>query len=225
MSRKPALSLPCLMLVTDRRLCWERSLLELVATAVDGGVSAVQLREKDLPAGEIWKLAGQLRDVTAGRALLIVNDRLDVALSVGADGVQLPENGLPVAAARQVSGERLLIGRSVHSAKGAAQAEREGSDFVVAGTIFATASHPDVLPGGVALLSSIRSSTKLPLLAIGGIDATNVGEVTAAGADGCAIISAIIAASDPRQAARELRATLDTAWRERTVSAGVRPNR
>lgn len=223
MNPKPSLPQPCLMLVTDRRRCHHRALPAVVATAVDGGVNAVQLREKGLPAGELWELACQLRQVTQGRALLLINDRLDVALAVGADGVQLPEDSLPVTAARRVSGDGLLIGRSVHSLEGAVQAEREGADFLVVGTIFATPSHPDVVPGGAEFLALTRSSTRLPLLAIGGIGRDNVREVVAAGADGCAIISAILATADPHRAASELRAALDAAWQERRTATRVGP--
>lgn len=213
---------PCLMLVTDRRLCGGRSLVNLVAAAVAGGVNAVQLREKDLPAGDLWELARKLRTVTKKRALLIVNDRVDVALACGADGVHLPEAGLPVAAARRVAGLGFLIGRSVHSVEGARSAAAEaaegespwrGADYLVAGTIFPSRSHPGVTPVGPALLAEIRLATGLPILAIGGIERDNVAQVMAAGAQGCAVISAILGARDPRRAAQELAEALREAMR------------
>ena len=136
---------PVLCLVTDRRLCRGRKLEQVVEAAVEGGCGMVQLREKDLPAGKLLDLAVRLRSITSGRALLIVNDRVDVALAAGADGVQLPEDGLAVDAARQVGGN-MLVGRSVHSVAGGVQAVADGADFLVAGSVFATS----VTSGGIA---------------------------------------------------------------------------
>ena len=130
------LPVPCLALVTDRRLCPPGSLADRVERAIAGGVDLVQLREKDLPAGELMALARELRRVTRGRALLLVNDRVDVALACEADGVQLGEAGVPANVARKLMGPELLIGRSVHGEAGARQAEADGADFLVVGTIF-----------------------------------------------------------------------------------------
>lgn len=168
----------------------------------------MHLREPDLPAAELYALARVLRPVTRGRALLIVHDRVDVALAAEADGAQLGERSLPVEAARRVAGSRLLLGRSVHSAAGAAQAARDGADFVLLGTIFTSASHPDHPPGGPALVRSARAVCALPLVGIGGIDATNAAQVLAAGADGVAVIRAILGAAYVAAAARALKATL-----------------
>ncbi|HLB29217.1 MAG TPA: thiamine phosphate synthase [Dehalococcoidia bacterium] len=214
------LPLPCLMLVTDRRACKGRSLVNLVAAAVAGGVDAVQLREKDLPSGELWELAHKLRTVTRKRAILLINDRLDVALAVGADGVHLPEDGLPEVAARKLGGPDLLIGRSVHSVERARQAAQGGADYLVVGPIFPTASHPGIAPAGPDLLTEIRQAVSVGahgdaplLLAIGGISRDNVAQVVAAGARGCAVISAILGAPDPRRAARELKGAMLAAWK------------
>lgn len=185
-----------------------------MAAAVAHGVDAVHLREPDLPAGELYELAAALRAVTRGRAMLIVHDRVDVALAVEADGVQLPERGLPVEAARRVAGTRLLLGRSVHSAEGAAQAAQDGADFVLLGTIFASASHPGHPPGGLDLVRAARAVCPLPLIGIGGIDATNAMHVLAAGADGVAVIRAILGADDIAAAARALRRALGDSHQE-----------
>ena len=144
---------PCLCLVTDRSIVDEGSLVSRVAEAVAGGVDMVQLREKDMPGGPLLELAVSLRDAIAGRALLIINDRADVAAAVGAAGVQLGEEGLPVDAAHQVLGAGALIGRSVHSEAGASQAAAQGCDFLIVGTMYSTATHPDAIrscrqPGG-----------------------------------------------------------------------------
>jgi thiamine-phosphate pyrophosphorylase len=198
------LTIPCLALVTDRSLCRTLSLEEAVAQAVEGGANLVQLREKDLPAAELLALAGKLRAVTQDRALFLVNDRLDVALACAADGVHLPERGLPVAAARRLAGEAFVVGRSVHSVAEAVRAQEEGADYVQVGTIFASRSHPDQPVAGLGLLEAVAAAVSIPILAVGGITAENVGEAMAAGASGAAVISAILGAPSPLEAARTL---------------------
>lgn len=195
---------PALMLVTDRKQCADRSLVEVVEQAIEGGVNIVQLREKDLPAGELLALARQIRGVCIGRALFLVNDRVDVALLCGADGVQLSSTGLPVAAVRQLVPGSMMVGRSVHSVNEARQAELDGADFVVAGTIFRTPSHPDATPAGGELLKNMVSRLSIPVLAIGGINAGNAAECWDAGVSGVAVVSAILGAEDPLQAAQQL---------------------
>ena len=213
---KPRLPVPCLALVTDLRLCRDvDDLVDRVARAVEGGVDLVQLREKELPGGPLLRLAERLRRITAGSAVLFVNDRVDVALTCGADGVQLGEVGIPVAAARRASRDSLLIGRSVHSVEGARTAEQAGADLLVAGAVFATGSHPAAEPAGPQMLSRIAAKTGVPFLGIGGIDTENIGQVIDAGAAGAAVISAILAADDPERASRELKEALGLAWRGR----------
>lgn len=224
---KASLPLPCLCLVTDRRLCnTDAGELEYrVAEAVAGGVDVVQLREKDLPAGQVLELAHRLNRVTSGSALLLINDRLDVALACGADGVQLGEGALPTTAARRVVGEELLIGRSVHSPEGATAAEGEGADFLVVGAVFSTRSHADVIPSGPDLLGRVAAKTDLPLFGIGGISTANVGQVIAAGASGVAVISAILGATDPEEAARKLKEAMADAWTAaRGAGSGIGAN-
>lgn len=211
------LPLPGLALVTDRRLCGHDSLLSVVNMAVAGGVNLIQLRERDLPAGELLALAQLLKKAIAGRALLFVNDRVDVALACAAHGVQLGEKALPVPVVRRLVGDKLLIGRSVHSVSGALQAVAEGADFLVAGTIFASPTHPEESPAGVGLLTAIVGEVRLPCLAIGGVNASNVREVMAAGAAGVAVITAILAAPDPKRAAQELREAMDSVWAHRKL--------
>jgi thiamine-phosphate pyrophosphorylase len=198
------LTVPCLALVTDRRLCQALSLEEAVAQAIEGGASLVQLREKDLPAADLLALAEKLRVITHGRALFLVNDRLDVALACSAEGVHLPERGLPVAVARRLAGEGFIIGRSVHSVAEAVRAQEEGADYVQVGTIFASRSHPDQSVAGLGLLEAVAAAVSIPILAVGGITSANVGEATGAGASGAAVISAILATPSPREAARDL---------------------
>jgi thiamine-phosphate pyrophosphorylase len=194
---------PCLTLITDRSLCRGLSLEEAVARAVAGGVNVVQLREKDLTAAELVPLADRLRAIMQGKALLIVNSRLDVAQVCAADGVHLPERGASVAATRRLAGDGFIIGRSVHSVEEAVKAQEEGADYVQVGAIFPTRSHPGP-PAGLALLESVAARVTIPVLAVGGITGENVGQVMRAGARGAAVISAILGAPSPGAAARRL---------------------
>ena len=164
---------------------------------MDGGVGMVQLRGKEYPAGELLSLAHELRNATAGRALLIVNDRMDIAIMSGADGVQLGENSVDVQSARTLVGPDLLIGRSVHSVEGAADAATSGADFLVLGTIFETSSHPGAQTGGIELVKDVTSRVEIPVIGIGGISKSNVGGLVKAGAAGAAVITAISMAKDP----------------------------
>ena len=202
------------MLVTDRRLCETMLLEEAVARAVAGGVDAVQLREKDLPSGEMLALAYRLRAITQGKALLIINDRVDVAIACDADGVHLPESGIPPKIARQVAGKDMLVGRSVHSSKAAVEAQRSGADYLEVGTIFSSRSHPDGSAGGLDLLREVVGAVDLPILAIGGVTTDNAADVVASGANGAAVISAILGSHDPKEAAKELRQMLLLSWGE-----------
>jgi thiamine-phosphate pyrophosphorylase len=195
---------PLLCLVTDRHRSAGRPVEEIVEAAVKGGVGLVQLREKDLPAVELFNLATRLRDITAGRAALYINDRVDVAVAVGADGVQLGQQGMPVAAARRVVGDGLKIGRSVHDVVSGVQSAEEGADLLVVGTIFPTESHPNVDAQGTDILADLRSLTDVPIVAIGGITRHNIGSVIQAGASGAAVVSAITLEPHPEQAATRL---------------------
>jgi thiamine-phosphate diphosphorylase len=191
------------MLVTDRSITSDRTLADAVIKAAPDCVTAVQLREKDLPAAELLRLARHLKRGLAGETLLIVNDRVDVALAAGADGVQLGTGALGIKDVRRIA-PGLLIGASVHAVDEAIKAELDGASYLVVGTMFATRSHPGKKPEGLELVREIRLNTKLPLIGIGGITAENAGSVMAAGADGVAVITEILAAADPAAAARRL---------------------
>jgi thiamine-phosphate pyrophosphorylase len=208
-----ALPLPCLMLVTDRLLAGGTdALVAAVRRAVEGGVNVVQVREKDLPQEEQVEICCRLIEAVAGRALVIVNDRPTVALAAGASGVHGAEKSLPVAAMRRGVRRRLLIGRSVHSLDGAADAAHAGADYLVLGTIFPSRSHPGRETGGVALVSSVAAAVAVPVIAIGGLGQRNVAEVMRAGAAGIAVITALLGREDVCEAAQELRGALDRAW-------------
>jgi thiamine-phosphate diphosphorylase len=190
-----------------------------VREAVAGGVSMVQLRDHALPAGELLALARRLRTATRGKALLVINDRVDVALAVEADGVQIPEAGLPTRAVRGLIGRYTVLGRSVHDVEGAQQASREGAEFVIAGTIYKSPTHPDYKPVGPKLISEITKDSSLPVLAIGGVTAEKVEELVQAGAAGVAVISAIAGAEDRKAAAEALTTALKEAWANRAAAA------
>ena len=205
----------CLCLVTDRKLYSADLLEEKVAAAVSGGVDMVQLREKDIPGGELLKLALKLRSITKEKALLVINDRLDVALAAGADGLHLPEDSLAVHDARRVVPSQLLVGKSVHDPAGASLAAGEGADYLVLGTIFPTFSKPGAETGGPDLVSNVTRLVDSPVLVIGGVDSHSVTSVIEAGANGIAVISAILGAPDPEKATRELKQSMMTAWEAR----------
>jgi thiamine-phosphate pyrophosphorylase len=196
-------------------------LVERIGEAVAGGVDMVQLREKDLPGGELLELATSVKRTIDGRAMLIINERADVALAAGADGVQLGEDALTLAVARGVVGPQCLLGRSVHSEEGAVRAQAEGAHFLIVGAMFATRSHAGVAPAGPGLLRDIarrleRRAASVPLIGIGGITETNLGEVMRAGAAGVAVITSILASPNPRQAAMKLKREMLDTWNSGT---------
>ncbi len=171
----------------------------------------LQLRGHTLSAAELYRLALVLRPLCHHyRATFIVNDRIDVGLATGADGFQLGARSLPLAVARQLIGEDYLLGASVHSCKEALVARADGADFLLAGTIFASHTHPGEPPCGPDLLYVIKQALPTcPILAIGGISQANAGQVMRAGTDGIAVISAILGADDVQQAVSELLTAMD----------------
>jgi thiamine-phosphate pyrophosphorylase len=197
-----------LYFVTDRHHTAGRPLRDVVHAALDGGVRAVQLREKDLAGGALYALASQLRDLTARyQARLLINDRLDVALAVEADGVHLGQASFPVDTARRLLGAGKLIGASTHSPAEIAAAT--GADFLVFGPVYFTPSKATYgEPQGLVRLRQAVAQSPVPVLAIGGIHVEQVTEVLATGAHGIAVISALSTAPDPAQAARALLAQL-----------------
>jgi thiamine-phosphate pyrophosphorylase len=180
--------------------------LDIVCAAVRGGVTCVQLREKTCSTREFIAEALAIRGFLKSRGIpLIINDRVDVALAVGADGVHLGQSDMPLAMARSILGRSQIIGVSVESPSDAAEAEKGGADYLGVSPIFATATKTDTAaPLGLEGLRAIRRTVKLPLIAIGGLSPGNAAEVIASGADGVAVVSAIVGAADPELAAREM---------------------
>ena len=164
----------------------------------------VQVREKTLSTGDLYQLATRLRIVTQSKALLIINDRVDVAIAVEADGIHLPSNSLPACVVKKLGGGRLLVGRSVHSVEEAVATESDGADYLILGTIYGTASHPGRPASGPGLIEAVKARVRTHVYAIGGISVSNADVVMRAGADGVAVIRSILGAPDPRTAAREI---------------------
>lgn len=183
-------------------------MLSAIAESVRGGVNMVQLREKDLPGRRLSDLAMRLSAVMTRETLLLINERIDVAAATLAHGVQLGEEALSTHSARAILGNDVLVGRSVHSVNGAKVAEREGADFLLVGTMFASSTHPGEEPSGPALVTSISSACSLPIIGIGGINETNAASIIEAGARGVAVISSILTSSDPCLTARNLIANM-----------------
>jgi thiamine-phosphate pyrophosphorylase len=202
---------PRLYLVTDRGLAAGRSVEEIVASAVRGGVTAVQAREKRLPTPDFVAAALRLKLLLArSGAPLIINDRIDVALAAGAAGVHLGQSDASPSEARRLLGPEAIIGLSVETMDQVRAAEGENIDYLGVSPIFTTPTKTDAGPGwGIEGLRRLRAATRLPLVGIGGISAANAAAVLEAGADGIAVVSAIMSAPDPETAARELRALID----------------
>lgn len=196
-----------LYLITDRNFFRDLpSFFVAIEEALKGGLKALQLREKDLETRELLKLAFRLREMTSRYgARLFVNDRVDVALAAGADGVHLGENGMPAFAARKVAGKRMLIGVSTHGVRRAMEAEKEGADFVTLGPVFETPSKVRYgKPLGLDVLRKAADVLSVPIFAIGGISGERVEEVMRAGSRGVALISAVLASKAIKKETEEL---------------------
>ena len=193
-----------LCLVTDRRQAGERALPAVVDECLVAGLPAVQLREKDLGGAELARLGRALRDLTSRHeAFLIVNDRVDVALAVGADGVQRTSLSLPIPDVVALADKRLRVGASVHSHREAVEAEEAGAEWIFFGPVYDTPSKRAYgSPQGLRALEQVCAAVGVPVIAIGGITPERVADVRRAGAAGIAVISAILAAASPAAATR-----------------------
>jgi thiamine-phosphate pyrophosphorylase len=178
-------------------------MIDVVRSALEGGVRLVQLREKDLCSAEVFRLATELRILTNYYgARLLINDRIDIALAAGADGVQLGISSLPVSAVRGLLGSQMIIGYSAHDIDEARRAQADGADFVTFGPVYATPSKAAFgEPCGVAKLAEVAAALHIPVYALGGINPDNSAAVLNAGARGIAVISAVLAADNPHSAA------------------------
>ena len=195
-----------LLLVTDRHRTRGRSLPSVLKQAVNAGLPAVQLRERDLPTSELLLLAQEIRSITSRRAVpLIINDRVDLMLALNLDGVHLRANSLPISAVRRLAGADRLIGISTHSLAEVQEANGEGADYVVFGPIFDTPSKRQFgSPVGLEQLAEVCSRSAVPVFAIGGVTRAFAPDVLRAGAHGVAVIGSILDRDDAAAATREL---------------------
>jgi len=192
--------------ITDRKVAGNRSILDVVRAAIRGGATVVQLREKETTTRDMIEWGQALHEITAAAGIpLIVNDRVDVALAIDAEGVHVGQEDMPAAMARRLIGDDKLLGVSAETIEQAVQAERDGADYLGVGDIFGTPTKPDAgEPIGVEGLARIAAKVSIPIVGIGGITAENAGAVIQAGAQGVAVISAVVGAADPEAAARRL---------------------
>lgn len=192
-------------LVTDDGCLQGRALLDCVREALEGGVTLVQYRAKTASSAEMYAEALQLKALCDSfKVPLIINDRLDIAMAVGAAGVHLGQDDLPCAAARKILGEDYIIGVSAHNPAEAKAALQSGADYLGCGAVFGTATKADVKKLGTDGLAAICREKRLPVVGIGGVTADNYREVRAAGADGAAIVSGILAQPDIRATVRAI---------------------
>ncbi len=190
---------PTLYVVLDRAAAGTRSLADVLEAVIAGGGRMVQLREKAWESGRLLPLAERLRArCRESGVTFIVNDRVDLALALEADGVHLGQDDLPARMARPLLRPGMILGVSTHSVEQARAARDAGADYVAVGAMFATATKADFQLVGPALIHALRAEIVVPLVGIGGITPENAGEVIRAGADGVAVISAVCGAPDPR---------------------------
>ena len=186
-----------LYLVTDESCLVQRTLLNAVEEALDSGVTLVQYRDKSGLGKNMLRKARELKALChLYHVPLIINDRLDIALLSGADGVHLGQNDLPVAEARKLAGNDFIIGATAHSVQEALESEAAGADYLGCGAVFSTNTKKDTVPLGLDGLKAIREAVKIPIVGIAGITADHYPQVLAAGADGAAVVSGILGAED-----------------------------
>lgn len=197
---------PLLYLITDRNQTHGCKLQDVLNQAVRGGAALVQIREKDLSAGELFHLTKELKEVVKqSNGKILINDRLDIALSLGLDGVHLGQSGFPVKEARKMMPREMLLGVSTHSLSEAINAERDGADFITFGPVYPTPSKIKYgAPVGLNALTQVLQRVTIPIFAIGGISLEKIAIIKGLGCNRVAVISAIIASSDVYSATREM---------------------
>lgn len=190
----------------------EKNIYDCIVNAIDGGVTIVQLREKNATSKEFYEVAKNLRIITKRKNVkLIINDRLDIALAVNADGVHLGQDDLPCDIARSTLGNNKIIGISVHNVKEAIIAKNNGADYVGVGAIFNTSTKTNTIKTSIDELKNIRKSINIPIIAIGGIKKDNIVHLKNTGINGIAVVSAIISSENIFKATQELKKEIYTA--------------
>lgn len=199
-----------LYLVTDRRLMSSKTVEESVALAIEGGASAVQLREKDCILREFYELAVRVKKITAPRNVpLIINDRIDICLAADADGVHLGQKDIPCREARKILGSDKIIGVSTTLPEEARQAQADGADYLGVGAVFATGTKSDTRPVTPEIIREIRSAVTIPFVVIGGVNSDNIKQLYGLGINGAAVVSAVVARHDVAAAARAMRSAAE----------------
>lgn len=203
--------------ITDRRAAGDRSIIRVIEVAVAGGASVVQMREKEGTTRELMALGRALHEITReAQVPLIINDRLDVALALDAEGVHVGQDDMPAPIARRLLGPDRILGVSAGTMEEARRAERDGATYLGVGDVYGTPSKADAgTPIGIEGVREIAGAVSIPIVGIGGITTDNAAAVIEAGAAGVAVISAVVGASEPQIAARRLQEIVDRAKRRR----------
>ncbi|MDD7796200.1 thiamine phosphate synthase [Clostridium sp. 'White wine YQ'] len=195
-----------LYLVTDRDMLKNRNIVEAVEEAILGGVTLVQVREKDISTSEFYKVASEIKEVTSKYNVpIIINDRIDIALAIEADGVHVGQSDMPASIARKLIGPDKILGVSTATIDEAIKAEKEGADYLGVGAVFSTTTKDDARNVSLELLKEIKETINIPIVAIGGINSKNVDMLKESDIDGVAVISDILAKDDIKQAARNIK--------------------
>ncbi len=194
-----------LYLCTDRSIMTADTIEESVELAVQGGVTVVQLREKECTSREMYEMARRVKEITdAYEVPLIINDRIDIALAVQADGVHLGQSDVPVEAARNILGSDRIVGATANTVELAEAAWKSGADYLGVGDVFGTSTKADTRPVTLEVLKEIRETVSIPVVAIGGVNAENIHLLKDTGVDGVAVISAVLGQRDITAAAEDL---------------------
>lgn len=204
-----------LYVVLDRGSCGRKSLSKVARECIKAGVKIIQLRDKTDDVNLFYRNALLIRKITKNKSLFIINDRADIARLAQADGLHLGQDDLPIEAARKILGPNKIIGKSTHSLRQAILAYEEGADYISIGPIFKTATKPKYKPVGLKVLKSVEKRIKAPIVAIGGIDKSNMGEVRRTGAKIAAVVRAICNASNIRKSVLELNTSFSSPSDER----------
>lgn len=198
-----------LYVIIDTKACGRREPVNVAREAIAGGADVIQLRDKQANAKDLMKVGRVIRSLTRKKKVLfIINDRPDIAKAVDADGVHLGQDDLPIDIARSILGRKKIIGLSTHSVLQAMQAQKSGADYIGVGPIFTTPTKPGYKAVGVDLIKKVRNKIRIPFVAIGGIDESNIDEILDAGAISVAVVRAVCAAKDIKGAARYLKERL-----------------
>ncbi len=207
MSKASANRINGVYVITDSKLHAGREHVEITEAAISGGATVVQLREKEASDGEMLQIASEIRRLTIEAGILfVVNNRLDIALACGADGVHVGQDDLPISVVRAIVGQDMIVGISAATVAEALGAESAGADYVGFGPVFATATKEDAAEStGLDALSRVTRVSNIPIVAIGGISQSNIASIATAGAHSASVISAVVTAPDMVEAVRKLK--------------------